>query len=328
MGREIKRVPMDFDAPLDQEWAGYNNPYSDQSTECAACAGSGSSPEAKRFGDQWYGNAPFDAVAYGASPITLDHPGVQEAAQRNCAHSPGFYGEGALALRREARRLHELFRSRWMHHLIQVDVDALLAAGRLMDFTRTPRTDEQREIVRQKIASGGNSWLPEDNGYVPTADEVNAWSLNGIAHDSINQWVCVKARCEREGVAEVCASCDGEGCHWPSPEVKKLHDEWERPEPPTGDGWQLWQTVSDGPLSPVFATADELIEWMCQPVPVEKRKHWCPEAFPSNPWAQGWLREIADPFVKRVGWAPSLMSSGEGLMGGAEFLVNADKRQL
>lgn len=29
-----------------------------------------------------------------------------------------------------------------------------------------------------------------------------------------------------------------------------------------GDGWQLWETTSEGsPQSPVFATADELAEW-------------------------------------------------------------------
>jgi hypothetical protein len=32
--------------------------------------------------------------------------------------------------------------------------------------------------------------------------------------------------------------------------------------PPKGDGWQLWETTSEGsPSSPVFKTADELAEW-------------------------------------------------------------------
>lgn len=32
--------------------------------------------------------------------------------------------------------------------------------------------------------------------------------------------------------------------------------------PPTGDGYQLWETTSEGsPASPVFATLDELCEW-------------------------------------------------------------------
>lgn len=33
---------------------------------------------------------------------------------------------------------------------------------------------------------------------------------------------------------------------------------WEKTEPPTGEGWQLWETVSEGsPISPVFPTQDE-----------------------------------------------------------------------
>lgn len=32
--------------------------------------------------------------------------------------------------------------------------------------------------------------------------------------------------------------------------------------PPVGEGYQLWNTTSDGePMSPVFATLDELCEW-------------------------------------------------------------------
>ena len=33
-------------------------------------------------------------------------------------------------------------------------------------------------------------------------------------------------------------------------------------EPPTGEGYQLWETTSEGsPVSPVFASLDELCEW-------------------------------------------------------------------
>ncbi len=92
---------------------------------------------------------------------------------------------------------------------------------------------------------------------------------------------------------------------------KRNHDDcaycdW-RAAIPTGDGWQLWQTVSDGPVSPVFATADELIDWMCQPE-TRSRPH-DPGPYPENPWGQGWRREIAEPFVKRVGWAPTFVDT-------------------
>jgi hypothetical protein len=108
---------------------------------------------------------------------------------------------------------------------------------------------------------------------------------------------------------------------------KEHHDEcdldydWSK-EVPKGDGWQLWQTVSDGPISPVFATADALIDWMCQPVPRDKRPHYEPSPYPRSPWAQGWRREIAEPFVKREGWAPSAVFTAEtGMILGAEAVV-------
>jgi hypothetical protein len=32
---------------------------------------------------------------------------------------------------------------------------------------------------------------------------------------------------------------------------------------PEGDGWQMWETVSEGsPISPVFATPEELARWL------------------------------------------------------------------
>lgn len=265
MGRELRRVPLDFDWPLKETWAGYLNPFYERSAECSACGGTGESPIARRMSREWYGNAPFDPVAYGARPITRNHPPIRARAELNVKQSPGFYGTGELAVDREAMRLWKLWRGMWSHNLIQADVDALIAHGRLMDFTHVPRTAEQHEIVRAKVAAGGNSWLPEPNGCIPSADEVNDWSFRGFGHDSINRSVCVTARAAREDISEaqcVCPSCDGDGRSWPSPEVKTQYETWERSEPPKGDGFQLWQTTSEGsPVSPVFKTLEDLCEW-------------------------------------------------------------------
>lgn len=266
MGRKLRRVPLDFDWPIDETWAGYLNPFRECQEKCAACDGSGYSPDAKRFKDQWYGHAAFDPAAYGATPLTIDHPEVRAFAARNVDRSPDYYDVEIigreLAIEREAYRLFRHWKDQWCHHLIQADVDALVADERLWDFTRTPRTEEQREIVRAKIAAGKNSWLPESNGYTPTADEVNAWSLAGMGHDSINSWVCIKARCEREGVPQHCEACGGSGESWPSNAHRELAERYVEIEPPTGDGYQLWETTSEGsPTSPVFATLDELCEW-------------------------------------------------------------------
>jgi len=37
---------------------------------------------------------------------------------------------------------------------------------------------------------------------------------------------------------------------------------WKPTEPPMGDGYQLWETTSEGsPISPVFSTPEALAEW-------------------------------------------------------------------
>lgn len=68
--------------------------------------------------------------------------------------------------------------------------------------------------------------------------------------------------CRRNGFDDTCHHCEGSGTVWQSEEVHRLHEEWEPIEPPTGEGYQLWETTSEGsPKSPVFATFDELCEW-------------------------------------------------------------------
>jgi hypothetical protein len=47
MSREIKRVCLGFDWPLNKTWYGYLNPYS--SYECPYCEGSGYSPGAREL---------------------------------------------------------------------------------------------------------------------------------------------------------------------------------------------------------------------------------------------------------------------------------------
>lgn len=42
-------------------------------------------------------------------------------------------------------------------------------------------------------------------------------------------------------------------------------DDWQGVDPPTGDGYQLWETTSEGsPMSPVFASLDALCAWAAE----------------------------------------------------------------
>lgn len=256
MGRELKRVPLGFDWPVNTVWKGYQNPYSP--TECKKCNGSGLNKETKKLSDDWYSH------------------------------------------------LREDGREGWGYHLEQEDVQALVDEGRLWDFTRRPINEEQVEIVKKKIADGGNSWLPFDNGYIPTAEEVNEWAKDGMGHDSINRWICTKARAERLGIYGLCPLCDGHGHYWPDDKYEELWNSFERIEPPEGEGYQIWETVSEGsPISPVFKTSEELARHMAG-------TKWGADKGSSF---ETWMK-----FIEGPGWCMTGFVDSTGLHNGVEIV--------
>jgi hypothetical protein len=49
---------------------------------------------------------------------------------------------------------------------------------------------------------------------------------------------------------------------WPSEAIKTASEAWKETEPPVGEGFQLWETTSEGsPTSPVFSTIEALCDW-------------------------------------------------------------------
>lgn len=228
MGREVKRVALDFNWPLELQWKGYISPYSSQ--KCSVCDGSGQNPATKKIADDWY-----DFARTGA---------------------------------------------RWNDKITQDEVQALVDGGRLMDWTHT--------------WAAGEGWKQKDPPYVPTAEEVNAANERpGMrGHDAINRWICVKARAQRLGVYGHCHVCEGEGAIWFNDKIKELSEAWyesERYGPPEGDGWQVWETVSEGsPVTPVLPTREALIDYLVA--------HG--DAWDQKRGEGGWKRESAEAFVK------------------------------
>jgi hypothetical protein len=288
VGRQLRRVPLDFDWPLNEVWRGFVNPHCADAADCAACGGMGYSPDARRLTDEWYGNAPFDPRSRGSEPFLPTNDAVLRIARRNVERSPWYYGSGGCSIAREAARLCDHFNAAWCHHLGADDVAALIAAGRLLDLTHdwTPE--------------GG--WREKIPPVAPTPRQVNEWSLLGMGHDSINQWTCVRAACGRLGVPSTCAACDGEGTMWPSPETRRRCEEWRPTEPLEGPGYQVWETVSEGsPISPVFSTARDLAHHMAT------TRYGADRGTSYEDWVS---------FIEGPGWAPSMaVLSGEMMPG-------------
>lgn len=238
MGREVKRVALDFDWPENLPWKGYMSPYKGQ--ECV-CKGTGMNPETAALGEAFYA--------------------------LNERHGHG----------------------RWCNSITQDEVQALVDADRLYDFTS--------HFVP------GKGWQPNDPPTMPSAEQVNEWNQRGFGHDAINRWILIETRAKRLGIYGKCKWCDGEGSLWPSDEYRKLSDEWERIDPPVGEGWQVWETVSEGsPITPVFATREALVDHL-----VEGGDGW-----DRKRGEAGWSRDNAESFVGD-GWAPSLIT-GNGVI--------------
>lgn len=230
MGRQVKRVPVGFGWPQGETWPGYLLP--DWLTEqgCSACGEGGWSPRAQELYDRWYGNAPFRPEDNGSTPLTADTHEVRELARRNANHARDL--GHTCDEDREAQRLADLFNGQWSYHLNEDDVAALAAARYVKDDA--------------------------------TVEEVNRAAITDpLSRCSTHAHRCIIAVCDREGVTSECPACGGHGSVEKWPGQRATADAWEGFDPPTGDGWQMWENTSEGsPMSPVFETADALIDWL------------------------------------------------------------------
>jgi hypothetical protein len=272
MGREVKRVALDFKFEMNEVWPGYLNPWYKFTAECPHCE-NGYSKEAKQIQNLWYGYAPFKPEDNGCKALTADHPVIYRRAEQNISQSKHctipFSNAREERVTEEAERLCGLFNTSLSYHLNQDDVDILIKEGRLSDLTQ--------------------------NGHKPTAEEVNEWSVSGFGHDSINCWIVTKNRCQRLGVSSSCSECKGSGDFWSLPEAEQKAEEWEQIEPPAGEGWQLWTTTTEGsPISAVCETPETLAQWLVDN---------CVSSFARiTEDYETWLTFITDS-----GWAPTMV---------------------
>jgi hypothetical protein len=125
-----------------------------------------------------------------------------------------------------------------------------------------------------------------------------------------------------------CAMCDGDG--WLGKDYGDCPDcqghgniatveQRAILEVPTGEGWQVWETVSEGsPITPVFATDKDLIDWLVTEGTHTEDSPWTKR----TQWDEPFRRSAAEEFV-RIGSAPSFVfSRATGVLWGAS---DADK---
>lgn len=256
LSRELKRVPLDFDAPIDKIWQ----------------------PRLERP---------------KLPPCDLCGPALAAAERRewNGAQGDGFTAEyrqleqtwyALFTVGGEEQR-HAL---QWVDKLGQHEVDALTKAHRFDPVIACPKgckTPEERGV------KGGEPWktdCPECQGRGWTREEIEVGSITaaevneaerkgtlreGFGHDGLNRHIAIEARCELLGFETTCPRCEGSGTLG-TEEERKAHEEWEMPDPPEGEGYQLWQSISEGgPVSPVFATPEELAKWLADGYTVANR---------------------------------------------------------
>jgi hypothetical protein len=295
MGREVKRVALDFEWPESKVWEGFLNPHVRDCERCTACDGMGMSPWAIRIHEQWHGGSvPFHPTHVGLPPLTADSPILIEQATEKTIRNAWYYGTGPAAIRREAARLAELFNSYKSNHLTQAEIDILSDAGAFNDF--------------KKVCHPDGSWHDRNGPITPEIYTATAIS----SHASVRYTPLLEALEETNG-SYLCKECDGEGYVWISEEAKRRADEWTQTEPPEGEGWQLWETVSEGsPVSPVFATPEELAAWLAGPESSQR------DSVTSDLTEAQWLKFLTGP-----GWAPSSIIRNGVMMSGVAGVIEA-----
>ena len=136
------------------------------------------------------------------------------------------------------------------HNLDQADVDALIASDRLDVFLLD-------RVIRGLI----NPQIKKNIRF----KEVNMWSRTTIGFCEIQRSrdFIIESRARRLGVYGSCPLCYGERHIYSNESHRLAHENWEDSEPPTGEGFQMWESIGDGsPVSPVFSDKADLARWI------------------------------------------------------------------
>lgn len=235
MGRELKRVALDFNWPQGKIWDGFVNPHY---KKC---------PEAGRtcFGGE---NAASCYLSHITNMLTL----IGDDARRGQTHHyaetlPYFSDHPDWSIQPEAVR-------KQMVDLIQKLTGEKPSS---LGFGGSGCTIFFRLL---EMAGFKNPPYEDSEAYKKAGKPAYEWTH--------------------------CPTCKGENI---DPAVKEKYDAWKESEPPSGPGYQLWETTSEGsPISPVFATLDELCAYASE---------HCSTFADNKTSAESWKRMLGEGLV-------------------------------
>ena len=201
MSREIHRVLLDFDWPLNKVWQGYLLPDELHGRPCEACNGTGQT----HFG--WW----LQKFSYLMGMLADDVRDQQR-------------GKPIHPWLKEFPNAH----GHWEDHRYVVDRPGPDALEFFAALTGAP-------VEKLGHFLGGEN----------------------------THYAVMRKLLEITGTDVSCQVCEGEGSTEVYPGQRAEAEAWERSDPPEGEGWQLWETVSEGsPVSPVFPDREGLIRWL------------------------------------------------------------------
>jgi len=253
MGRELRRVPLDFDWPLNEVWKGFLNPHYRPCPKAATNECDGGYSNAGKW---------MDAICRFLSLIGEEavlEPHATELQKRGRTYPHPYLRQFAQApmttipyeVRMRLNDLDNMERERELGEYLRRNPPKLLT------FTE--------ELANFITALAGKK--PE-----PPFGDIS-WN--------IQQALMKAAGIDPDSKWGVCKVCDGNGL---DPEIREAFENWTPEPPPIGEGWQLWETVSEGaPYSPVFPTRKKFVAYLV---------------------GEGYSRSAAEKFCD-VGWVVS-----------------------
>ena len=343
MGREVRRVPLDFDWPLNKTWHGYLNPHH---VVCAWCRGRGHTQDYQRF-ENFCRNIIIAAEGFapGASVDWEKHKaGFTSYRDHFSDEIAGHYAKLMSCLPEwpwpefdpvdvlmEIAGLDRSWLTETEENVIRklslIEVPSVFYKPRMVRYDWV-EVDGKRQRNAVLDLTGGvyypHPYLCWDRGIDDVGDKFHELiTACGIEFGdlSTNPWPLMRLIMKKVGLPYTteqrswgdwdtfewgyCSWCKGEGR---DPRHEEAYKAWEDFEPPEGDAYQIWETTSEGsPITPPFETPEALAQWC-----VDNRT----STFGDNTMSYDhWLK-----FIQRPGWAPSAVAiEGVGVMSGVEF---------